>query len=778
MVDNFEQLLDAAPALGAILAASPRSKLVVTSRAPLRLAAEHELALAAARPPSPRSRCSSAAPARSTRGCSSPTATSRVIARICRAPRRPPAGDRARRRADQGPHPRRDPRPALAPARPAQLRPARRAAAPADAARRDRLELRPARPRRAAAVQRSSASSAGGFTLDGRRDRVRPGRARRHRRARRPQPADPRRRPLRDARDRARVRAREARSRRADAVRDRHARAYAELVRGRRATGCDSAEHAASWLRAPRRRPRQHPRRAAPRRSTRGDADTARRARRPAVALLGHARRGSPRAASCAAPRSRSAAARPELRLRAANGAGILAAEQGDFDAARAHFEESLALAPRARRRATARPAPAPTSASSRSTRGDFETAIAPLRGRRPTIARELGDERTDQPDAAEPRARLRRRRATRARRSRCSRRASSSPAASAIPRTSARPSASLARVLLDDDRERARDAAAREPRRSRSELRDANAIVACLETAARARRADPRTGAQLWGAADQLRREARRDPPARRAALRATRVEATLRAALGDGRASRPRSPRARRCRSSEAVKRALATLSQRAGAAGAVAQRARRAHTTSEQHAPAMANSARPPNAVGERAAGDHREPEAPASRASRQPERAAVQALRDGAVQHRRLARAEQAVGGAGEGERAQREAEARARAPCRACRRRRPPRPAKNASRGSPPSRPAHSVPPIRPEAVGAGEQREAGRARVEVLLGEHQLADVHHRRAQRDRRRRCTIRSRTKRSRSTPRRSVGASSAARRRAGAHVARAAG
>ena len=45
VVDNFEQLLDAAPALNAILHASPRSKLVVTSRAPLRLAAEHELAL-------------------------------------------------------------------------------------------------------------------------------------------------------------------------------------------------------------------------------------------------------------------------------------------------------------------------------------------------------------------------------------------------------------------------------------------------------------------------------------------------------------------------------------------------------------------------------------------------------------------------------------------------------------------------------------------------------------------------------------------------------------
>src|SRR4051812_15944800 len=45
VVDNFEQLLEAAGELSGLLHASPRSKLVVTSRAPLRLAAEHELAL-------------------------------------------------------------------------------------------------------------------------------------------------------------------------------------------------------------------------------------------------------------------------------------------------------------------------------------------------------------------------------------------------------------------------------------------------------------------------------------------------------------------------------------------------------------------------------------------------------------------------------------------------------------------------------------------------------------------------------------------------------------
>src|SRR4051812_22924918 len=45
VIDNFEQVLDAAAALADFVARSPRSKVVVTSRAPLRLAAEHELAL-------------------------------------------------------------------------------------------------------------------------------------------------------------------------------------------------------------------------------------------------------------------------------------------------------------------------------------------------------------------------------------------------------------------------------------------------------------------------------------------------------------------------------------------------------------------------------------------------------------------------------------------------------------------------------------------------------------------------------------------------------------
>jgi predicted ATPase len=45
VVDNFEQVLAAAPDVGRLLAAAPGLRLVVTSRAPLRLASEHELAV-------------------------------------------------------------------------------------------------------------------------------------------------------------------------------------------------------------------------------------------------------------------------------------------------------------------------------------------------------------------------------------------------------------------------------------------------------------------------------------------------------------------------------------------------------------------------------------------------------------------------------------------------------------------------------------------------------------------------------------------------------------
>ena len=174
-----------------------------------------------------------------------------MIEQICRAPRRAPAGDRARRRPDQGPLPAGDPRPARASGWTClSSRAARRAAAPADAAGRDRLELRPARACGAAARSADLGVFTGGFTLERRRDGLRPGRARRDRGARRPQPARPLRRSLRDARDRARVRARAARRLRRAAGRPRP-------PRPRRTSSCwrvprtgSSAPQVPEWLRA------------------------------------------------------------------------------------------------------------------------------------------------------------------------------------------------------------------------------------------------------------------------------------------------------------------------------------------------------------------------------------------------------------------------------------------------------------------------------------------------------------------------------------------------
>ena len=43
LVDNFEQVITAAPSIARLLAAAPRVKVIVTSRAPLRVAAEREV---------------------------------------------------------------------------------------------------------------------------------------------------------------------------------------------------------------------------------------------------------------------------------------------------------------------------------------------------------------------------------------------------------------------------------------------------------------------------------------------------------------------------------------------------------------------------------------------------------------------------------------------------------------------------------------------------------------------------------------------------------------
>ena len=45
VIDNFEQVIDAADVVGDLLAASPRSRIIVTSRMALRLRGEQEFAV-------------------------------------------------------------------------------------------------------------------------------------------------------------------------------------------------------------------------------------------------------------------------------------------------------------------------------------------------------------------------------------------------------------------------------------------------------------------------------------------------------------------------------------------------------------------------------------------------------------------------------------------------------------------------------------------------------------------------------------------------------------
>ena len=170
VLDNFEQVADAAPLVAELLAAAPELKVLVTSREALHLYGEHEyavppLALPDLQPPAAaraadastrRCGCSSSAPRR----CEPDFAVTDENAprgrRDLRAAGWAAAGDRAGRRAQQAAsRPRRcwrgcDAKHRLALADRRRARPAR---APADAARRDRLELRPARRSRAGAVR-------------------------------------------------------------------------------------------------------------------------------------------------------------------------------------------------------------------------------------------------------------------------------------------------------------------------------------------------------------------------------------------------------------------------------------------------------------------------------------------------------------------------------------------------------------------------------------------------------------------------------------------------
>ncbi|MEZ4239336.1 MAG: winged helix-turn-helix domain-containing protein [Myxococcota bacterium] len=145
VLDNLEQLADAVGSrVAAWLAAAPDLRLLGTSR--VRLGLDEEQAIEA-RPALRRRRRGSRRPG--PRRVEPPASAARRRARAGRAARRPAARARARGGAPAHPRPRRDPGPARPPARPAGP-PARRERPPPLAARRDRLDVGPARsgPRR------------------------------------------------------------------------------------------------------------------------------------------------------------------------------------------------------------------------------------------------------------------------------------------------------------------------------------------------------------------------------------------------------------------------------------------------------------------------------------------------------------------------------------------------------------------------------------------------------------------------------------------------------
>ncbi|HET6551290.1 MAG TPA: tetratricopeptide repeat protein, partial [Solirubrobacter sp.] len=288
-----------------------------------------------------------------------------------------------------------------------------------------------------------------------------------------------------------------------DAVRDRHARAFAELLHGAE-RGMERPEMP-DWLRR-LDADRENAHAALRHANAAGDAATAQ-------LLVGSLWRYWTMRGTLVEGRQLAVAAlaldgaQPEVRMTAVNGAGVLAAEQGDFAAAREHFEEALALAQA-------------TGARDRVVRigsnlgslamyeGDYETAIERYE-QATAFARETGDDRSaslmlhnlgiahsgaGRPERGiellEESAQLARH------------------AADPAHRTSAE--LSLAKLLLPRDEPRALALLHDSLRRSR-ELDDAYAIVECIETAAAAasRRGRPHEGALLWGAAGALRAQA-----------------------------------------------------------------------------------------------------------------------------------------------------------------------------------------------------------------------------------------------------------------------------
>ena len=152
VLDNFEQLLDAAPFVAELLAAAPRLWILATSRAPLRLAAEREYPVPPFDTPDAglpfealvetdalrlfAARARAVDPTFELDGTSAAGGRTRL-----RPARRAAARDRAGGRAREAARAGGDPGAARARAAPAPERPARRAGPPAHARRHDPLEL-------------------------------------------------------------------------------------------------------------------------------------------------------------------------------------------------------------------------------------------------------------------------------------------------------------------------------------------------------------------------------------------------------------------------------------------------------------------------------------------------------------------------------------------------------------------------------------------------------------------------------------------------------------
>jgi tetratricopeptide (TPR) repeat protein len=218
---------------------------------------------------------------------------------------------------------------------------------------------------------------------------------------------------------------------------------------------------------------------------------------------------------------------RPEARVRAANGAGILAGEQGDFTAARAHFEESLALA-----RELGEPDREARASNNLAIlalyEGDYEAAMARYE-EGTEVARQTGDRRglslmlLNLGIASDGAGHHERALEYLEEAMEIARDVDDAAHLGSIQR-------SFARVLLDVDAPRALALLHESLEIARAHA-DRDAIVEVLETAAAA--ADPATGALLWGAAAALRAESgaiRRpdDEPF------AAQIEGRLREALG----------------------------------------------------------------------------------------------------------------------------------------------------------------------------------------------------------------------------------------------------